>query len=80
MKLEPHEGVILRVNEQGLGIVKDTQSNQQFAFTFDKITGYRGESTRELGLVVGAQVQFNATADHQVVSVQLLPWSASLSR
>lgn len=73
MKSEPHTGVILRVNEQGLGIVKDTQSEEQFVFTFDKITGYRGESAREIGVTVGASVQFNATADHQVVSVELCP-------
>ena len=67
MKLEPHEGIILRINEQGLGIMKDAQSQEQFVFTFDKITGYRGESAQELGLKVGARVLFNSTADTQVV-------------
>lgn len=79
MKLEQHEGVILRVNEQGLGIVKDTQSEEQFVFTFDKITGYRGESAQELGLVTGAHVQFNSTAGHQVISVELSPRAAGVS-
>lgn len=79
-KLEQHQGVILRVNEQGLGIVKDTQSEEQFVFTFDKITGYRGESAQELGLIVGAPVQFNATADHQVVSVELRPRTVDVTR
>lgn len=73
LELEPHEGVILRVNEQGLGIVKDTHSQEQFVFTFDKIIGYRGESARELGLIAGAHVRFNATAGTQVVSVELRP-------
>lgn len=73
LELEPHEGVILRVNEQGLGIVKDTHSQEQFVFTFDKIIGYRGESARELGLIAGAHVRFNATAGTQVVSVELHP-------
>ena len=56
MKLEPHEGIILRINEQGLGIMKDAQSQEQFVFTFDKITGYRGESAQELGLKAGVHV------------------------
>jgi len=80
VKLEPHEGVILRVNEQGLGIVKDTQSEEQFVFTFDKITGYRVESAQELGLVAGAHVQFNSTAGHQVISVELSPRAVGVSR
>jgi len=80
MKLEPHKGVILRVNEQGLGIVKDTQSEEQFVFTFDKITGYRGESAQELGLIVGAHVQFNASAGNQVVSVERPSRAARVSR
>ena len=73
LKLEQqHEGKVLRVNEAGLGIVEDVHSQQQFVFTFDKIRGYRGEKARELGLIVGAQVRFNATADHQVISVELV--------
>lgn len=80
MNLEPHEGIILRVNEQGLGIVKDIQSQEQFVFTFDKITGYRGESAHELGLVVGSPVQFRSTAGHQVVAVELRSRAASVSR
>lgn len=70
MKLEPHEGVILRINEQGLGIVKDSKSQEQFVFTFDKIAGYRGESAQELGLKAGVHVHFNSTAGNQIVSVE----------
>ena len=80
LKSESHEGIILRINEQGLGIVKDIQSEEQFVFTFDKIAGYRGESAQELGLVAGAHVQFNSTAGHQVVSVELAPRAVHVSR
>lgn len=69
---EQHEGKILRINDVGFGIVEDKHSQQQFVFTFDKIRGYRGEKARELGLIVGAHVQFNATAGNQVVSVGLI--------
>ena len=50
----------------------ENRYGEQFVFTFDKIRGYRGEKARELGLIVGAQVRFNATADHQVISVELV--------
>lgn len=72
MELEQHEGTILRINDVGLGIVEDRESHQQFAFTFDKIRGYRGEKPRAIGLVVGAQVRFNTTADCQVTSVEVI--------
>jgi len=72
MELERHEGKILRINEAGLGIVEDQESNRQFAFTFDKISGYRGEKPREVGLVVGAHVSFKTTADSQVTSVEVI--------
>jgi hypothetical protein len=67
-----HEGKVLRINEYGLGIVEDQVSHQQFAFTFDKINGYRGEAPREIGLFVGVQVRFSATSDCQVTSIEVV--------
>ena len=34
------EGVVLEINEQGLGVVKDEQSGERFPFTVDKIQKY----------------------------------------
>lgn len=73
LNLEEHEGVVLRVNEQGLGIIEDKKSHEHFVFTFDKISSYRGEKPQEIGLRVGAQVRFSATADTGIVaSVELI--------
>ena len=70
MAIERRKGVIIRINEQGLGIVKDTQSQEQYVFTFDKITGYQGQSAQELGLVAGTHVRFSYKAG-KVESVQI---------
>ena len=69
LKLDQHEGVVRRVNEQGLGIIEDKESHEQFVFTFDKIRGYRGEKAREIGLYVGARVRFDTTADTETVAL-----------
>lgn len=65
------DGVIVRINEQGLGIVEASESHEQFAFSFDKISGYRGQSAREMGLKTGAQVRFDSSAEEGVISVEL---------
>lgn len=71
-ELTDHEGVVLRLTEYGLGIAEDKNSHEQFAFTFDKIRGYRGEKPKELGLHIGSPIWFSATAGTGVViSVQL---------
>ncbi len=53
-----HEGVVVRVNPAGLGVVKDARSEQLYAFTFDQIRDYHGESPAEIGLRVGRRVVF----------------------
>lgn len=65
------EGEIKRVSPAGLGFVEDDATRTLFAFTFDKIDNYRGETPRELGLAKGRHVRFT-TEDDKVVSVQLL--------
>jgi hypothetical protein len=71
-EIEQHKGTVLRINNAGLGVVEDEHSQQQFVFTFDKIQNYRGEEARELGLTVGSHVRFNATADCQVTTVEII--------
>jgi hypothetical protein len=52
-------GKVTRIEDFGLGFVKHEETNEQFAFTFDKIEGYRGERPSQLGFRVGADVTFH---------------------
>ena len=63
-------GVVLEVTKDGLGFLEEEQSKKRFAFTFDKIRGYRGETVRELGIRVGSRVRF-ITAGPLVERVEL---------
>ena len=42
-----------------------------YAFGFERIVGYRGESLRELGLHIGTEVTFELTGD-RVDAVRLI--------
>lgn len=50
-------GKVVRVDRFGLGFIEGTGA--QYAFTFDKVEGYRGQNPREVGLQVGSSVQFS---------------------
>lgn len=50
------EGVITRIEDFGLGFVESRRTGERYAFRFDKIDGYRGETLRELGLHEGSTV------------------------
>jgi excisionase family DNA binding protein len=60
---------ILSVDNEGLACLEDA-SGRRYAFTFDKIRGYHGETAREIGLRVGAHVYFEASGD-QILWVDL---------
>lgn len=50
------EAVITRIEGFGLGFVESRSTGERYAFRFDKIDGYRGETLRELGLHEGSTV------------------------
>ncbi len=50
------DGVITRIEDFGLGFVESRKTGERYAFRFDKIDGYRGETLRELGLREGSEV------------------------
>lgn len=66
-----HIGQVVFLDREGVVVVRDQQSHRHFAFTFDKIKGYRGETAREIGLREGRQVRFDMRND-QVASVELM--------
>ena len=51
-------GKVVRIEDFGLGFVKQDETEEQFAFTFDKIEGYRGEQPGQLGFRLGSPVTF----------------------
>jgi len=51
-------GIVVKLNKDGLGFLEEEGSKSRFAFTFDKIIGYKGESAIELGLHPGVRVRF----------------------
>lgn len=59
---------VMRVDKLGVAFIEGR--GRQFAFTFDKIVGYRGEPPKDIGLVVGATVDV-ATSGQFVTSVRL---------
>ncbi len=67
LKGEPmeREGIVLRV-DRFLGFIYSTGT--QYAFTLDKLEGYRGEQLREFGLYEGCSVRF--TVAHDGLSVK----------
>ena len=56
-------GVLLRVDGSGVGIVKDAASKKQYGFTFDKIMGYRGQPAANIGLCEGNTIKFTIKGD-----------------
>lgn len=64
-----HWGTITRLNKRaGLMFIR-VDSGVIYPATFDKIRGYRGESARELGLIVGARVMFRTSDDDLLTEV-----------
>jgi len=55
-----HRGRIVHLDKQGLVVVQDDASSAHFAFTFDKLAGYRGQTAKEIGLKEGRSVRFSA--------------------
>ena len=69
------EGVVLEINEQGLGVVKDEQSGERFPFTVDKIQKYTDYPKPSW---LDARVQFTTTGAVGVTSIEVkAPASAS---
>jgi hypothetical protein len=62
----PLGGVITRIEDFGLGYVK-ADTGQYYAFEFDKIENYGGETPREIGLRAGARVHFAAEGPRLVL-------------
>lgn len=65
-------GKIVRVADYGLAFVSVGTGSQRrdYPFTFDKISRYRGESAKVLGLRQGTEVSFSETNGH-VDSVEI---------
>ena len=58
------EGVITRIEDFGLGFVESRKTGERYAFRFDKIDGYHGETLRELGLKAGSPVLIEVAGPH----------------
>jgi hypothetical protein len=69
-------GKVTRIENFGLGFVRNEETNEQFAFTFDKIAGYRGEFPSQVGFRVGSPVTFHLN-NGLVDSIQLASSSFS---
>ena len=71
-------GKIVRVDPTGLAFatasVGGNHAEQLYAFTFDKVSSYRGESASAIGLKKGAKVRLEAV-DGRVTKVDLPPES-----
>lgn len=67
-------GTVYRVENTGFGIVVADSTHDDYAFTFDKIEGYKGEYAEELGLRAGSAIRF-VVNDGQVIKVKLQPGS-----
>jgi hypothetical protein len=76
-------GVILRVNEDGIAFLEETDSKACFVFTFDKLAGYSGQTAKELGLRVGSYVNFshsgNAVLEVRFQSAHAVPSGTAAS-
>ena len=56
-------GKVTHVSPVGLGYVAGEKSNQQLAFTLDKVRGYRGQTLKKLGLRRGSKVRFQVVGN-----------------
>ena len=63
-------GKVTRIEDFGLGFVKSEETDEQYAFTFDKIEGYRGEYPKQLGFRIGSPVTFHLS-NGLIDSIQL---------
>ena len=61
--------ILSRVTPDGLGYLIDSSTRQVLHFTFDKIPNYRGQSTAELGISRGDDVEYEADENGQVTKV-----------
>lgn len=78
-----HLAVIVRVSmDGGVAYAKDKTSDKLAAFSFGKITGYRGQSAKEIGLRPGAVVSVEYDLKNQIhaVSLESLKKEASIPR
>ncbi|MGE0668214.1 MAG: hypothetical protein AB7O49_16790 [Sphingomonadales bacterium] len=58
------------LNSSGVGMAEANVDHQWVGFTFDKISGYRGESLKEMNVRVGAQVIVEIDDDGSVLKVE----------
>lgn len=66
-----HKAVIVRVAEGGVAYANDRATTTLAAFSFAKITGYRGQTAKELGLRPGREVTVEYDAKNEVYSVSI---------
>lgn len=52
-------GQIVRLERYGLGFVKVEGTGEQYPFRFDQVTGFKGESLKEMSVHVGSRVSFD---------------------
>ena len=64
---KPEKGLVIgritHVSPLGLGYLVKEKSNQQLAFTLDKVRGYRGQTLKKLGLRRGSKVRFQVVGN-----------------
>ena len=71
-------GVVIKLNNDGLAFLEEDLSKSRLAFTFDKILGYKGESSGELRLCLAPRVQFSVRDEKIVASPRpAIPESSS---
>jgi hypothetical protein len=66
-----HKAILSRVTQDGLGYLVDKDSHKVFAFTFDKISNYKGQTTTELGISAGSPVTYDIDGLGHVVKVEI---------
>ena len=64
-------GILLQVDVSGVGVIEEFVSHNKFAFTFDKVKGYFGQSLSECGLRPGTRVNFVAN-EQRVESLEVV--------
>ena len=60
---------IIRVSEGGVVYARDCSNNEFIVFTFGKISGYKGQTAKELGLRRGKKISVEYTDDKELFSV-----------
>ncbi len=64
-------GILVQVDVSGVGVIEESGSKNKFAFTFDKVKGYFGQSLSECGLMPGTRVNFVAN-EQRVESLEVI--------